>query len=53
MIEAFVLTHKHSRKIIKKISQVPTTPPAFKRLGSTPGGLTEPPEDKLEGELPG
>jgi len=25
----------------------------FKELGSTPGGLTEPPEDKLDGELPG
>jgi hypothetical protein len=39
--------------IIYKISEVPATLPAFEGLGSIAGGLTEPPEDKLEGELPG
>lgn len=33
--------------------KVPVRLPAFEGLGSTAGGLTEPPEDKLEGELPG
>lgn len=33
--------------------KIPAMLPAFEELGSTPGGLTEPPEDKLEGELPG
>jgi len=48
VIEALVLTHKHQYTTY----EVPVMLP-FKELGSTPGGLTEPPEDKLDGELPG
>lgn len=36
------------------LSQIPLPAlPVLDGLGSTAGGLTDPPDDKLEGELPG